>query len=464
MRVETSYFFSGIGGSGMLPLALIMRARGHKVAGSDRALDQGLTGAKFAFLEAQGVQLFPQDGSGLTSAGQLLVTSAAVEDTVPDVVKARSLGCPEMRRAGLLSSLFNAAETSIGVAGTSGKSTTTAMIAWMLSALGRNPTVINGAVMKNFVTPDIPFASAVVGSPDLFAAEVDESDGSIAGYDATVAVVNNIAEDHKSMEELRALFAGFAGRAKRSVLNLDNAESAALARGLERGRWIGFSFFDSKADCLGSDLKLLPGGCAFSVRLGGETASVRLATPGAHNAANALAALAAVVALGVSLQDAAQALASFAGVRRRLEVVGAAGGVTVIDDFAHNPDKIAATLATLKASPGRLLVFFQPHGYGPLRLMRARFVKAFRDGLAEEDLLILPDPVYTGGTTDMSFGSDGLVVDLAAAGVQARHLPTRAEAQAALLAAVRPGDRIIIMGARDDTLTEFARGLLQALA
>lgn len=463
MRVETSYFFSGIGGSGMLPLALIMRARGHQVAGSDRALDQGQTGAKFAFLEQQGVRLFPQDGSGLTSASQVLVTSAAVEDTVPDVVKARALGCAELRRAGLLSSLFNAAETSVGVAGTSGKSTTTAMIAWILSSLGRNPTVINGAVMKNFVTPAIPFASAVVGSPDLFAAEVDESDGSIAHYNATVAVVNNIAEDHKSMDELRVLFAGFARRSKRAVLNLDNAESAALADGLERDRWIGFSLSDPEADCLGSDLRLLPDGCAFKVRIGGETAEVRLVTPGAHNAANALAALAAASALGVRLSEAAEALRSFAGVRRRLEVVGTAGGVTVIDDFAHNPDKIAATLATLTAAPGRLLVFFQPHGYGPLRLMRSGFVQTFRDGLRADDRLILPDPVYHGGTTDKSFGSDGLVADLCAAGVKAAHLATRRQAQAALLEAVRPGDRIVVMGARDDTLTEFARALLQAL-
>lgn len=463
MRVETSYFFSGIGGSGMLPLALIMRARGHAVAGSDRALDQGLTGAKFTFLKGRGVSLFPQDGSGLTSPTQVLVTSAAVEDTVPDVVKARSLGCLEMRRAGLLSSLFNAAEISVGVAGTSGKSTTTAMIAWILSALQRNPTVINGAVMKNFVTPDIPFASAVVGSPDLFAAEVDESDGSIAHYDATVAVVNNIAEDHKSMEELRALFAGFAGRAKRAVLNLDNAESAALAQGLERDRWIGFSLSDPQADYLGSDLRLLPDGCAFTVRFGAESAAVRLSTPGAHNAANALAAIAAVCALGVPLKEAAQALASFSGVRRRLEVVGAAGGVTVIDDFAHNPDKIGATLATLTATPGRLLVFFQPHGYGPLRLMRAGFVAAFRDGLRAEDLLILPDPVYQGGTTDKSVGSSDLVGDLKAAGVQAQHLATRDLAQAALLEAAGSGDRIVVMGARDDTLTEFARGLLGKL-
>lgn len=464
MRVETSYFFSGIGGSGMLPLALIMRARGHAVAGSDRALDQGLTAGKFAFLEAQGIILHPQDGSGLTSSAQVLVTSAAVEDTVPDVLKARALGCREMRRAALLSSLFNAAETSIGVAGTSGKSTTTAMIAWILSSLDRRPTVINGAVMKNFVTPHAPIASAVVGRPDLFVAEVDESDGSISQYDASVAVVNNIAEDHKSMDELRSLFSAFAARSGRVVLNLDNAESKALSEDLPRDRWIGFSLLHPEADCFGFELSLLPDGCAFKTRLKDETAAVRLSAPGAHNAANALAAIAATAALGVPLGQAARALDSFSGVKRRLEIVGAAGGVTVIDDFAHNPDKITATLATLKASKGRLLVFFQPHGYGPLRLMRSGFVSAFGNSLGPDDMLLLPDPVYHGGTTDMSFGSEGLVADLAAIGAPAHYCSTRQAAQKTLLDAARAGDRIVVMGARDDTLTDFARDLLQGVS
>jgi len=221
MDQNRPYFFCGVGGSGMLPLALIVQARGHAVAGSDRSLDQGRMGAKFAFLKDHGVALFPQDGSGVTSPDQIVVASAAVEDTVPDVAAARRVGAPLVFRAQLLSELFNAAGVSIGVAGTSGKSTTTGMIGWILHQAGRDPTVMNGAVMKNFVTEDVPFASAVVGG-DLFVSEVDESDGSIARYTASVAVLNNISEDHKSMAELRELFAGFVERAGTVVLNLDN--------------------------------------------------------------------------------------------------------------------------------------------------------------------------------------------------------------------------------------------------
>ncbi len=366
-----AYFFCGVGGSGMAPLALIMRARGARVDGSDRALDQGRNGGKFDFLRRQGVALHPQDGSGVTGADQVLVASGAVEETVPDVRAARQAGARIMTRAELLSELFNAAPLSVGVAGTSGKSTTTAMIAWILCRAGLDPTVMNGAEMRNFITPQTPYASALVGKGEPFVAEVDESDGSIARYVPAVAVVNNVSLDHKSMDELRALFAGFVARAKTAVLNLDNPETRALAAAVPAGRLVTYSLSDPQASLLAGALAPAPDGVGFTVTegSGGRTAAVRLKVPGLHNVSNALAAIAAARACGVGLEDACAALGAFAGVRRRLEVTGTAAGVTVIDDFAHNPDKIAATLDTLHAFPGRLLVMFQPHGFGPLKLM-----------------------------------------------------------------------------------------------
>jgi UDP-N-acetylmuramate--alanine ligase len=193
------WFFAGIGGSGMLPLAMILKGLGADVAGSDRSRDQGRTPEKFAWLERQGFRLFPQDGSGITSPGQTLVASAAVEDSVPEVVRARELGCPRMTRAELLAALFNAAPTGIAVGGTSGKSTVTGMLGWIMHQASRDPTIMNGAVMKNFVSDDMPFASARVGQGGVFVSEVDESDGSIALYRPQVAVLLNISLDHKSM-------------------------------------------------------------------------------------------------------------------------------------------------------------------------------------------------------------------------------------------------------------------------
>src|SRR5215212_5119892 len=239
--IDSPVFFSGIGGSGMLPLASIVRAGGARVAGSDRSLDAGRTPHKFDYLRSLGIQLFAQDGSGL-QPGMTLVTSAAVEDNVPDVVRAKELGLPHLTRPQFLAQLLNAAQRSIAVGGTSGKSTVTGMVGWILHACHRQPTVMNGAVMKNFVTPSAPFASALVGDPELFVSEVDESDGSIALYQPTVAVLTNVSLDHLAMDELRALFGGFLARAGKAVLNLDDPETRALAEALPDQKLIGYGF------------------------------------------------------------------------------------------------------------------------------------------------------------------------------------------------------------------------------
>src|SRR4051812_3757316 len=339
--IDSPVFFSGIGGSGMLPLASIVRAGGARVAGSDRSLDAGRTPDKFDYLRSLGIQLVPQDGSGL-EPGMTLVTSAAVEDNVPDVVRARELGLPHLTRPEFLARLLNSAQRSVAVGGTSGESTVTGMIGWILHACHRQPTVMNGAVMKNFVTPSAPFASALVGDPELFVSEVDESDGSIALYKPEVAVLTNISLDHKEMAELRSLFAAFLLRARRAVLNLDDPETRALADVVPADNRVGYGFDSPGCDFMGKDLRLEADGVAFALEAEGERHEVRLAVPGRHNASNALAAIAATRALGVRIEDSVNALARFEGLRRRMETVGSAREVTVIDDFAHNPDKIDA--------------------------------------------------------------------------------------------------------------------------
>jgi UDP-N-acetylmuramate--alanine ligase len=465
MESGKPYFFCGIGGSGMLPLACIVRARGHEVAGSDRSLDQQRLGAKFEFLQRLGIGLFPQDGSGLTRAEQVLVTSAAIEETVPDVAKAREIGAARVTRPQLLAELFNAAPVGIAVGGTSGKSTTTGMIGWILHAAGQAPTVMNGAVMKNFVSDEMPFASALVGGGHAFVSEVDESDGSIALYRPKVAVLNNITLDHKSLEELRGLFRDFASKAETVVLNLDDEETRLLAATLPAERLVTYSLEDETADIAGSRLVEEPFAIAFDVtnRRSGEAVAVRLQVPGRHNAANALAAIAAAQAAGVPLAEAAHAMAGFVGLRRRFELVGSANGVTVIDDFGHNPDKIAATLQTLHAFRGRLLLFFQPHGYGPLKVIGQELVDCFAGNMREDDMLILSDPAYFGGTVDRSVGSGDVIAGVFAAGRKAEHIADRAACGERLAALARPGDRIVIMGARDDTLSLFAAELVEKL-
>src|SRR5215475_4682134 len=329
------YFFCGIGGSGMTPLALIVQSRGGWVEGSDRALDQGRNADKFDFLRARGVLLHPQDGSGVSRGSQILVPSAAVEETVADVQAARRIGVPITTRARLLAQLFNPATLGVGVAGTSGKSTTVGMIGWILHCAGRSPTIMNGADMKNFIDVDSPFASVRIGAGDVFVSEVDESDGSIAFFEPRVAVVNNISLDHKSLDDLRTLFRGFVANAPTVVLNLDNAETAALLTGLKPGQAVTYSLGAAQADLLASSPLPSPAGIGFQVKArdSDETAEVVLKVPGLHNVANALAALVAAKACGVPLGAAAAHLSEFSGIRRRLEVVGIANEITVIDDF-----------------------------------------------------------------------------------------------------------------------------------
>jgi UDP-N-acetylmuramate--alanine ligase len=467
MDEAKSYFFCGIGGSGMLPLALIVHGRGGRVAGSDRTLDQGRLGPKFEFLRRRGIDLFPQDGSGLTSADQILVTSAAIEETVPDVVKAKALGAERVNRPELLADLFNEAETGIAVGGTSGKSTVTGMIGWIFHATGRDPTVMNGAVMKNFISSDAPFASALVGAGGAFVSEVDESDGSIALYRPSIAVLNNITLDHKSLDELRHLFRDFAMKAGTVVLNLDDDETRLLAATLPPERLRTYSFGDRSADLFGHGLDALALDhmqLAVTDKASGETAMAHLRVPGQHNAENALAAIAAAMAAGIGFHEAVQALSGFTGLRRRFEVVGEAGGVTVVDDFGHNPDKIAATLRTARAGYfERLLLFFQPHGYGPLKTMKHELIATFACEMGGDDVLIMPDPVYYGGTTSREVGSHDIVDGVVGLGRKAEHFSDRQACADRLLDLARPRDCILVMGARDDTLTTFAEQLVERL-
>ncbi|MBV1686548.1 UDP-N-acetylmuramate--alanine ligase [Novosphingobium sp. G106] len=460
------WFFCGIGGSGMLPLALILRGQGAEVAGSDRSRDQGRTAEKFAWLESLGFTLFPQDGSGVVSADQTLVASAAVEDTVPEVVRAKELGCPRMSRAELLARLFNAAGTGIAIGGTSGKSTVTGMAGWIMTQAGRDPTIMNGAVMKNFVRDDAPFASARVGSGGVFVSEVDESDGSIALYRPKVAVLGNVSLDHKSLEELRALFGDFLAEANVAAINVDDAETAGLAHRAQRLVTFGIDSPEAQIGVAPDSLAEGPTSLTATIvdRRDGSTHALALKVPGRHNLANALAAIAAANAAGVSVADAVAALGSFAGLARRFDIVGTSpSGVTVIDDFGHNPDKVSATLATLKAHPGRVIAFFQPHGYGPLRQMGHELAEVFARKLSPDDVTILCDPVYFGGTVDRSEGSERIVRLIREAGGQAEHIPERAACGDRIVELAQSGDRVVIMGARDDTLTLFAKDLLARL-
>jgi UDP-N-acetylmuramate--alanine ligase len=458
--MTASCFLCGIGGSGMSALAQMLLAHGYRVSGSDRSHDRRETPEKFAKLAAQGIMLYPQDGSGVSGDTGMLIVSSAVEDSIPDVRAAREKNIPIRKRAEILAELFDQASVAIAVGGTSGKSTTTAMIGWILEQAARHPTIVNGALMNDFQGGE-GLGNAVIGSADVFVAEVDESDGSIALFHPSITVLTNITLDHKPLAELRGLFGGFLASARQSViLNLDDPESSAFAADYPQA--VTFALENPAARFQAANITPLEDGVAFAMidRARRETVPVALRVPGRHNVANAMAALAAAHEAGVSLETGAAALAEFHGIRRRFEMMGTVNGITVIDDFAHNPDKIAATLATMHEKPGHVWAIFQPHGFGPTKLMRRELTAVLQEGLLPGDTLVMPEIYYAGGTASRDISSADIVRDIAAHGHAARFFAQRADIPTFLAAHAQPGDRIIIMGARDDTLPAFAREIL----
>ncbi len=452
------YFFCGIGGSGMSPLALTLKNKGLNISGSDRARDAGFYVDKFKMLENQGVRLFAQDGSGVDEQTDALIVSSAVEETIPDVIKARELNIPVYTRAQILADFLHE-HNGIAVGGTSGKTTTAGMIGHILKEAGVDPSVINGGVMLNYAD-SLGVGSAIVGQGAFCVIEADESDGSIELYHPAVSIVTSLSLDHKPIEELKILFGDFVERASvGAVLNADNADTAALKN--RNSNVLSFSVQGKEADLKAIDIVPEENGVHF--KLDGE--QVFLPVIGRHNVANALAAIAAVELIGITRMQAIQALSTFKGIHRRLEKVGVTKkGITVIDDFAHNPEKIAASLAALKEYDGRLIVVYQPHGFKPTKMLRAGIVEAFDRLLSLDDTLIMQEIYYAGGTAQKDISAADLVKDLEKTGKRVHFIPNRKKITALIKGLAKKGDRIVIMGARDETLSDFAHNIYEAVS
>ena len=457
-------FLCGIGGSGVSALALILMSKGHQVSGSDRAFDEGQTPEKFAILAKAGVVLAPQDGSGVHAGLDAVIVSSAIEDKVPDIKAAKDQGIKLLKRADVLADLFNG-QKGIAVGGTSGKSTVTAMIWHILEVQGLDPTAINGAPMVNAVEKGVAgLGNTAVGKGDNLVIEADESDGTIELYVSDISVLTNVSLDHKPIAETLPLFDGFLKRARNgAVVNLDNADAASLKDA--HANTLTFSLRNKDADILAQNLKVTADGMTFDIveKASGQTVKAALKVPGTHNVENALAAVSAARLAGVPLDKAAAALPSFKGIKRRLEILGQADGVTVIDDFGHNPDKIAASLSALKQAPGRLIIVFQPHGFAPMRLMGKEIAQSFVNGMDKNDLLIMPEILYKGGTVTKDVSSKDTIDLVSNAGRKAEFIANRDDILKHVLSEAKPGDRVVIMGARDDSLTEFGHDILASL-
>ena len=420
---------AGIGGVGMSALAQALLDAGCAVSGSDRLLDRGDETDTLQCLRRQGVALFPQDGSGVQPGLARVIVSSAIEDDNPELAACRALGIPVVHRAAELARLV-AGRQLIAVTGTSGKSTVTAMLGWLLAGAGLDPLVINGAAVPGWDAEGTRIGSVRSGEGAWAVIEADESDRSLLAFAPRHAIITNRSADHFDLAETDRLFAAFRERVTGLVLEEMPSDDALRE---EPAAWSGT--FDLE-------------GTAFTVPL-----------PGRHNLVNAWQAVRMARAVGAARPDLQRVLAAFPGVERRLQRLGACRGAAVIDDYAHNPAKLAAAWRTVAAAYPRIVALWRPHGYGPLRNMLEALAAVFAAEMRPADRLLLL-PVYdAGGTARRDVNSNDLVARLAARNVAAGEVAEIGAAERLLRAEARSGTALLICGARDPELPRLARRL-----
>jgi len=420
------YHLVGVAGVGMNPLAQALLAVGFEVTGSDRYLDQGRELDVLPRLARAGVRFFPQDGSGVTPATRAVVVSTAIEAGNPDLEAAARLGRPVKHRAEMLAELA-ADRECIAVTGTSGKTTTTGLVGYLLEQLGDDPTVVNGGIVANWEGPDA-VGNVRRGRSRRWVVEADESDRSLLRFHPDWAIITNVSADHFSLEETRDLFRKFAGQVKKGVV--------------EPGPWRDFS----------------PGVGAGGSRFDYGGQEFRVPLLGRHNAENALQAVMLCERLGHPLDRLAGVLPGFRGIRRRLERAGSARGVTVLDDYAHNPAKIRAAWETVAPHYRRVIAAWRPHGFGPLAAMEADLRALFGEMVRGGVVLHLLPVYYAGGTPKSRIDSDAMAKDL---GVD--WAPDLEALVGRIAAEAREGDVVLVMGARDPDLPAAARRIVEAM-
>ena len=454
-------FFSGIGGSGVSAIAAFMAVRGHEVSGSDRAFDLDQTHPVAKFLRNQNMKIVPQDGSGIDRSLDFAVMSTAVEDGTPEVVQARLLGIELKTRPQYLVELASDFKT-IAVAGTSGKSTASGCLAFLMKELGLAPNFIGGGRVKAFKTGGNPGNSIAnangkknkktsTGGPEWLVLEACESDGSIVNYKPLHSVILNLDVDHKGIEETALMFRALASNTKGKVfINSDDKN----LRGLHLDKAVTFGM-DSPADFMASDIRIGPFGSGFSV----QGVDFTLSVPGAYNIYNALSAIAVLSVLGVPVKKIPGPLSGFTGIDRRFDIHLNAGGKLVIDDYAHNPHKIGSFMQAIKAVKDRVCYVFQPHGFGPVRMMKNEYIEAFAQNLRKEDQLVLLPIFYQGGTVCMDISSEDIARGVREAGKTAVAVSSRKD----VLDMIDLWDCFVIMGARDESLSLFAASLAEKI-
>lgn len=447
-------FFIGVAGTGMSAIAQYLQGIGMNVSGSDRYFLPSTPNETKEKLEAEGISCFLQDGTGITEITDLVVVSTAIEETVYEVQKARELNIPILRRSQVLA-LIAESKRTIAVGGTSGKSTTSAMIFDILSFAGLNPSIIGGAGLTSIIREG-KIGNAKVGAGEWIVIEADESDGSIVQYHPEIGLLLNIDKDHQEIDELMEIFGTFRNNTTTTFIT---NRSNKLATQLSVNQANDFSIDGQTAGYLGSDFE--QDGFVIQFKVNGEL--VKMNTVGKHNMENATAAIAVVAQLGVDIPTAAKALINYEGIYRRHQIIGKKNGVILIDDYAHNPAKCAASISACQPIAPKVIAWFQPHGYGPTRFLKDDFVAEIAAALRPQDEIWMSEIFYAGGTAVKDISSNDLIVAIQQLGKNAFFVEDRNDLVDAIRPHLQDSCVLLLMGARDPGLESFATHVMTEL-
>jgi UDP-N-acetylmuramate--alanine ligase len=448
-------FFIGIAGTGMSAIAQYLAGIQKNVSGSDRYFKDGEPNDTKVKLTAEGIQCFLQNGEGITANTDLVVVSTAIEDTVVEVQKAKLLNIPILKRSEVLALIAKSKKT-IAVGGTSGKSTTSAMLYDMLAEGGLQPGIISGAGLISIIKEG-KIGNAKVGKGDWLVIEADESDGSIVQYHPEVGLLLNIDKDHQEIDELMEIFGTFKKNTQQLfIVNQSNALASQLSVNAANDFGV---VIDSDAGYKAAAFEQK--GLTITFNINGTDFSLN--TVGKLNMENALAATAVANQLGVDLATCSTALKNYEGIYRRHQVLGHQHGVWLIDDYAHNPVKCARSIEACQPVAGKVVAWFQPHGYGPTRFLRNDFVKEIAAVLRLQDEIWMSEIFYAGGTAVKDISANDLINDLKALGKNAFFVSERND----FLQTARPHFTdncvLLLMGARDPGLEQFGKEILAGL-
>jgi UDP-N-acetylmuramate--alanine ligase len=458
-------FFIGVAGTGMSALAQYLGMQGRTVCGSDRQFNTDNEAPESTLIRTQlqkaGVSCYPQDASGLTKNLQYIVVSTAVEASNPELQLAQSLGLTVLHRSQALH-MLSQEKKSIAIAGTSGKSTTVAMLFHILQHCGLKPSLLTGAGLSSLEQKGY-IGNAWADQGEWLVFEADESDGTLVQYTPDIGCVLNIEKDHKEISELVPLFEQFAKQSKTLVLNESQLVVAQLQSLCHSSLFFNPAHWEFTQDQHSIAFSCQPGFESSASGHSDPTVSFTIPVPGRHNMENALAATTIAQALGVSAFYCAKALASYAGIYRRHQIVATHNNITIIDDFAHNPAKIAASIRACQPMGARVLAWFQPHGYGPTRFLRHELTHHIAQALRPQDFIFMSEIYYAGGTVTKDISAKDLIADIQAQlqkekePLHALFFAHRNDCLQQMLAVAQSGDVILLMGARDPSLGNFAR-------